>query len=168
MRSHLKYTSEDYLQEADMRGVRPISYLDAQIIDIAISILDSEENPLADILERWKNDGDEKILDRIDSYRSTGSVPEVQVEETEDGFELAIFVDVKNFTFNIRQLINMSTADEYGDDRMIYYLVINKGPLPANSAWYEDTKISYYSKIERDRAVEELRDKLKKSNCKFI
>lgn len=174
MRRHLQYTSEDYTQEADARGVRPMSNIDCQIIDQLISTIKANNDlkTLGLILEQWKHDDDESILQNVLDYRDGNPVN--LTSESDDlnveGIIDTVFITIKNSTFKVHYIQSISNQDYYDHDngRMIYYLVINKGPLPAKYAWYEDTKIVCYSVEEREELKEEIKQKLLDYQCKFI
>jgi len=170
MKRHLQYTSEDYIQEADGRGVRPISNIDCQIITKIIQVVKQHDSQFADVLDQWKHRPDEDVLELIDSVIAGNLDPEqVQGEDQDfDEWISNIFIKIKNHTFKLMHIYSISTQDTYADGRPLYNLIINKGPLPAKNAWYENTVVKCYTKEDRDKTIKELEDKLKNYNCKFI
>jgi hypothetical protein len=167
MKSHLEYTADDYNQDPDARGVYPISKIDATIISKLQHLIKKDGgDELAEIVDRWKHNGDAAILKMLNDY---GEGLSVNISEDQDEGDVWLYVEIKDSSFLVRYIYNISKTQEYVDNRMCYNLMINKGPIPAQYAWYLDTKIKCFSPEERNKLYEELKRKLTKHNmCKFI
>jgi hypothetical protein len=167
MKPHLEYTSDEYEQQADPRGVCPISKGDAAIIEKLTSIIKNEGgDELSQILDKWKHNSDEAI------YKMLGNYSEGKPVEAVDEDELTpfwLYIDIKGFALRIAHIYSISKYDEYVKNRMHYNIVINKGPLPAQFAWYIDTVIPCSSEQERVKILNEIKSKLTRFNlCKFV
>ncbi len=174
MKSHLEYTSDEYLQEPDARGVRPISVVDCQIIAQIITLLSqsNDHKDLSLILDGWKDEADETVLKRVsDYYEGIIDLPDKELADKE-GDEISfynLFIRIKEQVFRAVYLMSIGTQNDYEDGRPIYNIIINRGPLPAKHAWYENRKIQCYSEEEREKEIKALEDKLTKYNiCKFL
>jgi len=174
MRPHLEYTSDEYAQEADARGVRPISEIDCEIIEVLHNMFmkgEPTQIPLGVILGGWKHNSDEQTLNEITDY-SNGIISVVVPDEDLDEHFAKLhhaYIKIKEYTFKVMKIYSIGPEDAYEGDRPIYNIVINKGPLPANRSWYENTRIKCYTLEEREELIKVLETKLNSIHlCKYI
>jgi len=170
MNLHLQYTADDYEQQPDARGVCPISRGDAAIIDELIGVVKREGlDDLSTILNKWKHNSDEATYKMLKGYSDGVPVEDIDEDSEEKDIYALMFIEIKKQMFRVASIFNIATSDEYVEDRMHYNIIINRGPIPAQFAWYLDTKIVCYSDEERENLVNQVKNKLKKYNlCKFI
>lgn len=169
MKRHLQYTCEDYIQEADGRGVRPISHMDGEIITELIAIIARENEQLSQILDQWKHIDDEKVLKLLQDFKSGKGVDVDQYDDEEDiEVNPLDFIKIKDTMFRAVFLISIEKYETYKGNSIKYGIWLNKGPLPPKDAYYEDTQILYGSKEKRDEELNILKGKLRRYGIKFI
>ena len=191
MKPHLKYIAGDYMQESDARGINPMSYTDCQVVDKLSKLLKGTN--LGDVIDLWKLDNDQDVLhqlqqiDKIDGVEvCENPLPDVDIDAALEGNEelqtllriavqraldelSILYIKIKDKSFRVRQIYNIATQDTYEDDRPLFNIIINAGPMPQKECWYEDTVIKCFTLDERERELQQLQAKLIKFGlCKFI
>lgn len=175
MKGHLKYVASEYVQEADGRGIRPISSVDCEIITQVINILYREGNQqLASILDRWKDVDDNKILNSIISYSENGEEQEMLFDDQDrDGFTQD-FISIRDVTIEARDIFSIKCIEGYDEELcgMVYYIVINdvnESLTSIRGASSVNLILKYASSNQRDEEVALLKTKLKNfRNCRFL
>lgn len=173
MDTHLKYISKEYEQDCDDRGVYPISEQDCQIITELIDILRlNNNNQLAQILSRWKDDSDNQILDQLLEYQHDQDVN----EEGDDNRQntAADFVTIQKDCFRVAHIHNIRTKEYYDNEsnRIKYLIVVNdtqsgevRGAIIINT----DIIYSFNSEGVRNEYLKDIRKRLVKyKKIKFI
>lgn len=176
---HLDWHSGEYRQDPDENNIRPISVTDARIIMSWIAILNGAGMLReAVIMSRWKQESDEDMLTNLQLFMEANEIPEIDAEQAE-GEGIGSFleqmlgaspkmIDIEGKMMIMNFIHSVEKQDQWDGDEEVYLIIINKSPMPAKQAWYEDTVVKFFNKEDRDDYHEELKGKFIKQGIEFV
>jgi hypothetical protein len=141
----------------DSASISPISEIDANIIMELINVFQLiYYSEISDILDKWKLEGDEIILHKIRYWISQGPAA------------TKIMIKLGDQEFNIQFFQSISLIDSY-DNNMhvpIYKIIVNKDDT--EKLLFCNLEITFYSYEEREKALNEFKEKTKFLKIKYL
>lgn len=163
--------AKEYTCEPDSQNRRPISVIDCQIISNiqAILKLSGGDKQLMSIINQWKKDGDDVVLDELlelkgqleDFVEERGEQPDLS--KTIDYIQIKDEIFIASFIAKIKPIV---TFGQFGDS---FGLLINEEPIPDRNNWLKDKVIYFKDEEERDCELRNLKNKLQElTNVRFL
>jgi hypothetical protein len=162
MKRHLIEASSDYAHE-DEDGIRPISIIDAEIIEYVTTIAKRLGNKeFTAILSKWKQEDDGDVLSELQNFNDAfqGKEP---VSATID------FITIKTLTMRVGLLVSIQPIDSYDMKRQKpnYRLIINRDE--GSKIAFANAEVEFSSADERNQEVARLRERLREfTNIRFL
>ena len=162
MKKHLIEASEDYSHE-DEDGIRPISLVDAEIIECLNAIAKRLNNrEFTAILAKWKQEDDGDVLDELMNFNNAfqGKDPTTATID---------FLTIKNLTMRATLLVSIQPLDSYDikKQKPIYRLIINRDE--GSKIAFANAEVEFSSADERNQEVAHLRERLREfTNVRFL
>lgn len=162
MKKHLKIATDDYVQEP-IDGIRPISAIDAEIIETLIRIAGGINNKdLKRALERWKVVPDVDVLDELNGIEDS-------LDATSATRNSIDYITIGSFTIKVQMLASIEPFDDYDykKNRPVYKIILNRDER--SKIVFANAEIEFSSAEERRLTIERLRDRLREfANVRFL
>lgn len=162
MKKHLKTAKDDYIQDP-IDGIRPISAVDAEIIETLIRIAGGINNrDLKQALERWKAVPDVDVLDELNGIEDS-------LDTTSATSNTVDYITIGSFTIKVQMLASVEPFDDYDfkKKKPIYKIILNRDER--SKIVFANAEIEFSSAEERRLAIERLRERLREfANVRFL
>ena len=156
MQEHLeKIVEKDNRQYKD---IMPISEMEAEIVTEIIDIFDKiGYGDVAEIMRKFKLQSDSEVFQELLLWNQNGG-----------GIAKKILVNIKDLSIDVYLVKTISLKDSYDHSKAmpIYKIIINEDSTDRSP--YCNQEVVCYSLKERDKLLEELKEKLKYFRIKFI
>lgn len=153
MNENLKQAVLSYEQE-EMKGVHPISEIDADIIvEIGEALRKLGNDELKRIVCEWKSLQDKEVLDMLIQW----NLDNEEEVKADDKFRKN-FILFDGLTIDVHYVVSISKKShfDYNEGEMVYEIVINE---KVNEKYhYYDTRIPYVTEKERDERYNKLHE----------
>lgn len=172
MRTHLLDAAKEYNQQANEAGIRPISRTDCEIIEEIGNLLFAKgEIELAQIIRKWKDEDDRNVIDSLMLFGESLD-PETGESEKQTGKKSAVVVDfikIDEYLLQAGMIVSLRPISKWLEGNEVFGLLLNEGPLPSKSNWFENTHIYFKSEEKRDSELESIKTKLSAHrNVRFL
>ena len=162
MKRHLIEASSDYSHE-DEDGIRPISIIDAEIIECISTIAKRLGNrEFTAILAKWKQEDDGDVLSELQNFNDA-------FQGKEPASATIDFITIKTLTMRVGLLVSIQPMDSYDMKRQkpIYRLIINRDE--GSKIAFANAEVEFSSADERNQEVTRLRERLREfTNIRFL
>lgn len=169
MEQHLLEATKNYPIEDS--SISSISMVDAEIIvELREALKKIGNEVLVEILSRWKKSSDEDVRDQLLSFNiNFGKSQVVSEKESKQQFSDSM-IEIGDYTIKTKFLVSLkkedSCYDALRDGKVTYDIVINEDL--SDKLLMCNTHVTFPSRRVRDQVYQELKEKLKKCNIRFI
>jgi hypothetical protein len=135
----------------------PISEIDAKIIDSLVDIFGLiYYKDLSKILDKWKDNPDEEILHKLQYWIETGPIASKTIIQLGD----------KEFNLDFFQSVSLMNSYDNNKRCPVFKIIVNKDD--SEKLLFANTEIVFYSEEDRERALEDFKERTKYLKIKFI